>query len=366
MIERPGDATLARLEPRWSPSRTERNLDRTLERVEGGRRRRLGMIATTAAVAGLVVGVGLARAVTRGRAGSQPMVARAATVVSASPALPLSPAGRQLALVDGTTVSLLDEWTRAIVNADARARIDLHVADGPAAFDVPAAPARTFVVRVLRFEVRTLGARFVLTPRGDELEVTVARGQVQVDWTGGRGAVAEGSTARFAPPVVAGGVGVDRAGALRSGFRALAAPHDYTAAYDSLVAAPALAGHTPEDLMLAADAARLSGHPAEAIPFLRRLLRDDARDARAPVAAFTLGRILLAQLDRPGEAADAFATSRRLAPGGPLAEDALAREIEAAARAGDRTRARKLADEYAQRFPHGWRAETVRRTAASD
>ena len=75
--------------------------------------------------------------------------------------------------------------------------------------------------------------------------------------------------------------------------------------------------------MLAADAARLSGHPASAVPYLRRMLRDYPSDVRGPVAAFTLGRVLLAELARPGEAADAFALSYRLAPAGPLAADAL-------------------------------------------
>ena len=43
----------------------------------------------------------------------------------------------------------------------------------------------------------------------------------------------------------------------------------------------------------------------------------------------------LAELGQPTEAADAFALSRRLAPRGPMASHALAREVEAAARGGD-------------------------------
>ena len=115
------------------------------------------------------------------------------------------------------------------------------------------------------------------------------------------------------------------------------------------------AGDAPdvEALMRSADAARRAGHPAQALPYLRRLLRDHAADARAPLAAFTLGRILLAELDRPAEAADAFALSRRLAPGGPMASHALAREVEAAARSGDTARARRLAETYVADYPAG-------------
>ena len=108
-----------------------------------------------------------------------------------------------------------------------------------------------------------------------------------------------------------------------------------------------------EALMRSADAARRAGHPAQALPYLRRLLRDHPADARAPLAAFTLGRILLAELDRPAEAADAFALSRRLAPGGPMASHALAREVEAAARSGDAARARRLAETYVANYPAG-------------
>jgi transmembrane sensor len=105
--------------------------------------------------------------------------------------------------------------------------------------------------------------------------------------------------------------------------------------------------------MLAADAARLSNHPEEALPYLRRVTRDYPRDSRAALSAFTQGRILLSQLGRPAQAAEAFAQSRRLAPSGALAEPALAREIEALNRAGQSDRAAVLASEYARRYPNG-------------
>ena len=82
---------------------------------------------------------------------------------------------------------------------------------------------------------------------------------------------------------------------------------------------------------------------------------------RAPLAAFTLGRILLYQLGRPAEAADAFALVRKILPEGPLSPDALAREAEAANRAGQRERARGLAEEYVDKYPSGRRLESVRR-----
>lgn len=113
--------------------------------------------------------------------------------------------------------------------------------------------------------------------------------------------------------------------------------------------------------MLASDVARLSGHASDAVDPLRRVMRDHASDPRAPLGAFTLGRVLLDELGRPAEAATAFARARSLAPGGPLEEDALAREVEAWSRAGDTNKAREAADLYLATFPSGRRLHSVRR-----
>jgi transmembrane sensor len=117
----------------------------------------------------------------------------------------------------------------------------------------------------------------------------------------------------------------------------------------------------PEDLLLAADAARLGGNPALAVAPLEKLLARYSFDARAPLAAFTLGRTLLDQLGRPREAAQAFATARRLDSSGALAQDALAREVESWSRAGESSLARARAEQYLARYPDGRRAPAVRR-----
>jgi hypothetical protein len=74
--------------------------------------------------------------------------------------------------------------------------------------------------------------------------------------------------------------------------------------------------------------------------------------------------VLLDELGRPREAADAFARAR--ASGGPLAEDALARQVEAASRAGDMAKGRELAREYLRLFPKGRRAKAVSRFSDLD
>jgi transmembrane sensor len=93
-------------------------------------------------------------------------------------------------------------------------------------------------------------------------------------------------------------------------------------------------------------------------------MRSHASDPRAGLASFTLGRVLLDELGRPREAADAFARARQA--GGPLAEDALAREVEATARAGDKVRSRELAGEYQALYPNGRRAKAVSRWSGLD
>ena len=141
-------------------------------------------------------------------------------------------------------------------------------------------------------------------------------------------------------------------------WRALAESGRYDDAYNALQAGgPSAVRDDTTELLLAADAARLGGHPAEAVPYLERVVRGHGRDPRASLAAFTLGRVLLDELGRPAEAADAFARAR--VAGGALAEDALAREVEAFSRAGDSTRARELALEYTHTYPKGRRAQAV-------
>ena len=115
-----------------------------------------------------------------------------------------------------------------------------------------------------------------------------------------------------------------------------------------------------EDLLRTADVMRLSHQPGEAVSPLRRVIKAHPRDRRAPLAAFTLGRLLLDELDRPREAAAAFANAIRLAPEGALVEDALARQIEALSRAGDSDAAKQLAVEYLDAFPHGRKVNAVR------
>ena len=69
------------------------------------------------------------------------------------------------------------------------------------------------------------------------------------------------------------------------------------------------------DLFALADVARLSGHPAEAVAPLQRIVDGFAADRQAPLAAFALGRLQLDDLNQPHAAAASF--SRALELGAP-------------------------------------------------
>jgi len=146
------------------------------------------------------------------------------------------------------------------------------------------------------------------------------------------------------PPEAARALPAPRGEAIRSGTQAGSVP----------------AAETAETLLAAADAARLQGRAQEGAELLRRIVQQHRADPRAPLAAFTLGRVLLMELAQPRQAAAAFAEARALAPHGPFAEDALAREVEAWAKAGDDAKARARAQDYLRAYPSGRRVPAVR------
>jgi transmembrane sensor len=110
------------------------------------------------------------------------------------------------------------------------------------------------------------------------------------------------------------------------------------------------------DLLALADVARLSGHPADAVVPLERILSGFARDPQAPLAAFALGRLELDALDRPRPAAQALERALILGVPRSLREDVRARLVEAYGRAGNRAAARVAAEGYLREFPSGHQA----------
>lgn len=155
--------------------------------------------------------------------------------------------------------------------------------------------------------------------------------------------------------------GTPRAPAPPPAWVAHAERGEYEEAARLLDAAGALETRDLDVLLLAADTMRLTGQPERALGYLDRAAALAQNDPRAPLVAFTRGRLLLTALSRPSEAAGAFAQARALAADRSLAMDAAAREVEALARAGDAEAARARAEEYVARYPNGLRVDAVRR-----
>lgn len=334
-----------------------------------------------------------------------------------------------LRLPDGSMVFFLDADTEVTPRVVGDTRIELALTRGRARFDVSRRPERAFVVDAEDVRVTVVGTEFVVAHETDEIEVDVLEGRVRVEAgdedrllragdrarfaahatasasveapieaiavggtngaNGANGANGETTVATEDEPVVgrptrepartvtaSDGASNGNAAPRATGreatparedttsWRALAEEGDFDAAWTALSAADDVRTTDVGDLMLAADAARLSGHPNEAVTYLRRVVDEHASDSRAPLAAFTIGRVLLRS--RPEEAADAFADAARLDPASSLAQDALAREVEAWHRAGRQERARALAEEYLARFPSGVRVDAVRRFGGLD
>ncbi len=114
-----------------------------------------------------------------------------------------------------------------------------------------------------------------------------------------------------------------------------------------------------DQAMAMVDLARFSHENALAIAALRRVVERFPNDPNAPIAALTLGNMLERAGDARG-ATEAFQAYRALSPEGDFAEDALARQIEAALEQRDAVRARELLTQYEQEFPNGSRIEELR------
>lgn len=303
-------------------------------------------------------------------------------------ALVMRPRDTAVHLADGSTVTLLDRDSELHVSRVSVEVLEVTLERGRGRFAVVENHKRVFRVHAGNVTVEVLGTEFTVELRTGDVTVEVQRGTVRVASADGERLLRKGEMAVFAdkplpPPVVpanppdvgpaptdtpAESAPIEKAhdapapAARRARWQAAAARGNYDAAFGELKAGGAEAVRdVPEELMLAADVARWSHHPQAAVPYLQRVMSEHGKDPRSQLAAFTLGRVYLEELGRPREAAHAFARARALGKTGPLAEDALAREVEAWSRAGDKAKAMSAAEDYLRRYPEGSHASSVRR-----
>jgi len=365
---------LETVQPRWDAARTEH----TLAGLPTRRRHRRAVATVGVALGALtVLLVGVLQIPTTLRIVGGPM-AVPSHVAAVDPAQ-----ARLIELHDGSRVELSSAAARLEMQQSGASLVALALHDGPARFLVSKRPSRRFRVQVGEVTVEVLGTTFRMEPRGAGAFVAVEEGRVQVRWTGGQRTLASGDSGIFPPnspapvpvPVPEPAPDSDSAATAAhsasapapapapapSAWQKLAAQGQFSEAYALLQQPEARVDSRVEALLLAADSARLSGHPAQAVPFLRRVMDEHAADARAPLAAFTLGNVLLNQLGLPREAEAAYARARRDTRSAALSQDALARQVEAAHRAGDEELARRLAQQYVAEYPDGRRLHAVKR-----
>jgi tetratricopeptide (TPR) repeat protein len=402
---------LARVGGDWDQVRVDRALGSLRRRLYRRRAVQVGTAITL--VAGAAAAVLLV--VVRRGAGDGQGVARS---VGPSMRHDREPATTRLA--DGSTIAPAP-GADVEVREVSPERVRVGVTRGRAAFAVARRPERTFEVETSTVRVVVVGTRFSVDVAEDRTRVAVDEGHVRVSWNdagvtavrqlwaGQEGVfpdarpqasdpdlarlAAELAEASEAPAATEQAQTLDAAAARQaeaaptrpapgrrarahSGgsagagpgaeWRRLARQGGYRAAYELIVASGARAvSDTVEDLLLAADAARLSDDPVRAIGYLDQVLVRHAGDTRAPIAAFTRGRIHMA-LGRFADAAASFDLALSLGAQGSLHENALARASEAAGRAGDAARARKLGRDYLDRYPSGrWRALVEARLRAA-
>jgi transmembrane sensor len=354
------------IEPAWSPARESRLRHAVARSLVTRRRRRAALVVVLGAVI-LVLGIFLGRrqvSVARVAAPEAPVLAR---------------------LVDGSVVTARTPDARVESIAVGPQTATFQLDRGSARFSVTPNPERPFRVLASGVAITVLGTVFDVSLEPSGVHVAVLRGRVRVTSSRSERVLSAGESGLFvtstppqsALPVVASPAAAPSAATdpverakeptAAPSWRALAHDGSYAQAVTRLMAeGPNAVRDTPEDLLLAADVARLGGHPERAVAPLERVMTGFPFDSRAPLAAFTLGRTLLEQLGQPRQAARAFATARQLDRAGALTQDALAREVEAWSRAGESSKAQARALDYLKRYPNGRRASAVRRLGAVD
>jgi transmembrane sensor len=270
------------------------------------------------------------------------------------------PAGAHVVMSDGSSIELSAGARFEPIESSAASFIGV-LERGTATFDVQHGGGRRWQIECGLATIEVVGTRFSCVRGADRLHIGVERGVVLV-----RGERVTNRVRRLSA-----GESLDVLDATAAAATAPApAPAPTTTVTEEAVAAPPAGQEAPAhagrpswrelertgrhheafaalgaqgirresrrlgiaDLFALADVARLSGHPADAIAPLQRIIDGFASDRQAPLAAFALGRLLLDDLNRPAAAAEAFNRALELGPPQSLRDDVRMRLEEARAR----------------------------------
>jgi len=294
--------------------------------------------------------------------GPNPFVARAAGPLLVGDTAPSVLDGRQgtVELSDGSLIALAPNTRLDVVDNSGHAFVSvLH--GGRATFDVQPGGPRRWTIEAGLASVEVVGTRFSVTRDLESVEVAVEHGIVLV-----RGErvpdriqrLTAGQRLRVTAPVATAPAPSVSAAALTP----VAPPPALSAEPNRPVPVPSASAALGFDgLLKRADAERRAGNLKAAEATLDAAVAAAPDRGRAALAAFTLGKLLLDGSGRPSDAARAFSRAVALGPPAAIAEDALARLVEAEGRAGHLDRARAAARQYAASYPNGAKLYAVNR-----
>jgi len=251
------------------------------------------------------------------------------------------------AFEDGSHVDVAAGSNMRALGSDG-AHVDLAIDRGSVTFDIKPGGPRAWRIDAGDVAVRVLGTRFVVERHDRTVDVRVERGKVSV----------EGARVPNGARVLTAGESIHVADAAPVTPDSLPSVKPTAPTAKKASATPAV----DTDLMAQADAARREGRPRDAVALLTKVV--EKKDARAPLAAFTLAKIEADDLGDEATAATWFERAAGLGLPSGLDEEALARAVECSAKAGKKSDASRLAERYAARFPTGRHSERVKRWSA--
>ncbi|MBO6940423.1 MAG: FecR domain-containing protein [Deltaproteobacteria bacterium] len=264
-------------------------------------------------------------------------------------------AQRTLSFADGSRVAAAEE-SRLDLLENTASELAFALRRGAAHFEVEPGGPRRWRVAAGEVEVIVVGTVFDVERSEGSVTVSVSRGAVRVRGPGvrdGEQRIEAGQAIVVEPPVVEPPVVEEAVESEEPEPEPVVAAERPT---------PPSAPEPPSarELLADADAARASGDIRAAVHLLERVWREHPRDSRAPLAAFTQGRLELDRLHDSAGAAATLGSALELGLQAPLRETAQALRIDAWGRLGDR-RVGAAAERFVAEHPGSEYLDDVRR-----
>jgi transmembrane sensor len=343
----------------WDDVRERRVLARVLVHRSGVPARRFHAWIAAGAAAAAMLALAFALFLDKSRSGEEPPAqARAGTGEPGSSTLDLAGAGRAI-LLAGAEV---------FIEVRTAHLLELVQTNGTVRYEIKRSEGREMVVHAAGIEIRVVGTVFSVAIEPSHVRVRVESGIVLLDDGDREFDIGAGEEVAVTADPVGDVAGlIDATDEANSGdsthLRGQAeTPMHGAERRDGRGAGSELEILSAGALLARVDEARRSGRLEEAADLLRYLARRHRDDPRVVAALFMLGNVERAR-GRDLAAAAAYRSCWKLAPAGPLSEDALAEEAASWSAAGTADRAIDAARRYIELYPAGPHTARMRRIA---